>query len=957
MTLTSGNVPTHDWEASRLGSWYTFRPSYACSDSLLLTALCCDDIHEVTPRVFAMAGCDRLILTQVTNIVNNANANGGGGNGGNGGNNGCAYKGFMACNPKEYDGKGGVIALTRWIKKMENVIDNSGCVENQKVKYAASSFVNKALTWWNTQFQARSRKATIGMSWTDFKAFLMKELHPRNEMEKFESMFWNHKMRYVAGLAPEIQGMLRATQPTTIHSAILRAGILIDEAVSCGTLTKGNEKIKGVEESSKQGSRRNDDKRAKVSKGFVAATPRRNGYTGPCPKYAKCWTYHPEGGPCQVCFGCQKPGHFARSFISIDFAPLLNVKPSFVNPGYVIEVVDGKEVEVDRIIRIDWLTKHKAKIVCHEKVVRIPLEVVRYFIRGFVKVFSEDLSGLTPQRQVNFLIDLVLESMPVAKSPYRLAPSKMQELSGQLQELQDKCFIRPSHSPWEAPVLFVKKKDGPLRMCIDYRELNKLTIKNRYPLPRIDNIFDQLQGARYFLKIDLRSVFMDLMNQVCKPYLDRFFIVFIDDIMVYSKSKEEHEVHLRLVLELLKKEKLRAKFSKCEFWLQEVQFLGHAVNQIGIHVDPSMIEEVKAKHQRPSGLLQQLEIPKWKWDKITMDFITVLPRTKSGHDAIWIIVDRLTKSAYFLAMREDYSTVTLTRLYIDEIVARHGVPAEIGESSLIGPELVQETTDKVVLIKEKLKTARDHQKSYADNRHKPLEFEVGDQVLLKVSPWKGMIHFRKKGKLAPRYVGPFEILERISSVAYRLRLPRELSEVHNLFHVSNLKKCLADANLHVPLDEIKIDKTLHFVEEPVEIMDHEVKTLKRRCDNINVVSLTDDQLCIRRIDKMSRDVLTIGSTMRIPLLFRGEYLQWSERFMNYLEEQTDGEEMINLIKNGDQPLPTYAIMMRQNKNLLDINIDALYNVLKQKKSNVNDAMKSKKKAVVITSDPLALVAE
>ncbi|GJS07399.1 ty3-gypsy retrotransposon protein [Tanacetum coccineum] len=153
--------------------------------------------------------------------------------------------------------------------------------------------------------------------------------------------------------------------------------------------------------------------------------------------------------------------------------------------------------------------------------------------------------------------------------------------------------------------------------------------------------------------------------------------------------------------------------------------------------------------------------------------------------------------------------------------------AEIGESRLIRLELVQETTDKVVLIKEKLKAERDRQKSYADNRRKPLEFEVGDQVLLKVSPWKGVIRFGKKGKLAPRYVGPFEILERIGPVAYRLRFPEELSSVYDTFHVSNLKKCLADANLHVPLDEIKVDKTLHFVEEPIEIMDREVKSLKR----------------------------------------------------------------------------------------------------------------------------------
>nr|GEZ93122.1 putative reverse transcriptase domain-containing protein [Tanacetum cinerariifolium] len=147
--------------------------------------------------------------------------------------------------------------------------------------------------------------------------------------------------------------------------------------------------------------------------------------------------------------------------------------------------------------------------------------------------------------------------------------------------------------------------------------------------------------------------------------------------------------------------------------------------------------------------------------------------------------------------------------------------AEIGKSRLIGPEIVQETTNKVVLIKEKLKAARDHQKSHTDNRRMPLEFEVEDQVLLKVSPWKGVIRFRKKGKLAPRYVRQFEIFERVGPVAYRLRLPKELSSVHNTFYVSNLKKCLANANLHVPLDEIKVDKTLCFVKEPIEIIDHE----------------------------------------------------------------------------------------------------------------------------------------
>ncbi|GJT49804.1 putative reverse transcriptase domain-containing protein [Tanacetum coccineum] len=267
-------------------------------------------------------------------------------------------------------------------------------------------------------------------------------------------------------------------------------------------------------------------------------------------------------------------------------------------------------------------------------------------VRDFPEVFPEDLPGLPPARPVEFQIDLILGAAPVARAPYRLAPSKMKELSEQLQELSDKGFIRPSSSPWGAPVLFVKKKDGSFRMCIDYRELNKLTVKNRYPLPRIDDLFDQLQGSSIYSKIDLRSgyhqlrvreqdipktafrtryghyefqvmpfgltnapaVFMDLMNRVCKPYLDKFVIVFIDDILIYSKDEKEHEEHLKVILELLKKEKLYAKFSKCEFWIPKVQFLGHVIDSRGIHVDPAKIESIKdwASPKTPTEIRQFL---------------------------------------------------------------------------------------------------------------------------------------------------------------------------------------------------------------------------------------------------------------------------------------------------------------------------------------------------------------
>ncbi|GJR79736.1 putative reverse transcriptase domain-containing protein [Tanacetum coccineum] len=461
--------------------------------------------------------------------------------------------------------------------------------------------------------------------------------------------------RYIRGFPERIKGNITSLRPTTLHDAINMARELVEQAIQGKAAREKDCRVR------------------------ILAT---------------------SGNALQdvTCFGCGEKGHYRhnvlfdsdaeRSFVSIEFTPFIDISPASLNTSYEVELADGKIVSTNTVLRgctlalfshvfkidllptrlgsfdvivgMDWLSYHRAVIVCYEKIVRIPLpngEILEIHgerpekdpnslscikadekrlddirtVRDFPEVFPDDLTGLPPVREIEFRIDLIPGALPVVKSPYRLAPSEMQELSNQLKDLQEKGFIRPSHSPWGAPVLFVKKKDGALRMCIDYRELNKLTIKNRYPLPRIDDLFDQLQGACCFSKIDLRSgyhqlrvreedipktafrtryghfeftvmpfgltnapaVFMDLMNRVCKPYLDKFVIVFIDDILIYSKSEEEHEAHLKTILDLLKEEKLYAKFSKCEFWLKEVQFLGHVVNRDGIHVDPSKVESVK----------------------------------------------------------------------------------------------------------------------------------------------------------------------------------------------------------------------------------------------------------------------------------------------------------------------------------------------------------------------------
>ncbi|KAL5538486.1 hypothetical protein UlMin_044642 [Ulmus minor] len=238
-------------------------------------------------------------------------------------------------------------------------------------------------------------------------------------------------------------------------------------------------------------------------------------------------------------------------------------------------------------------------------------------------------------------------------------------------------------------------------------------------------------------------------------------------------------------------------------------------------------QKIKAEHQRPAGVLQPIEIPEWKWEQISMDFVVGLPKTSNGYDAIWVIVDRLTKSAHFLPIKITYSLEQLADLYVKEIVRLHGVPISIISdrdsrftSAARGVNIYRLLNSHITI------TAQSRQKSYADRRRRPLEFKEGDYVFLKVAPMKGVMRFGKKGKLSPRYIGPFEILERIGRVAYKLALPSELASVHNVFHVSMLRKYVSDPSHVLESEPIEVREDLTYQEQPVQILDRKDKALR-----------------------------------------------------------------------------------------------------------------------------------
>nr|GEV70030.1 reverse transcriptase domain-containing protein [Tanacetum cinerariifolium] len=576
-----------------------------------------------------------------------------------------------------------------------------------------------------------------------------------------------------------------------------------------------------------------------------------------------------------------------RSFLSTTFSALLDVAPSTLDTSYAIELayrrvletniifrgcmlgllghpfnIDLMPVELgsfDVIIDMDWLAKYHALIVCDEKVACIPYEdesKVKFLGHMIdnegihvdpVKIEAiKDWAPMTKLTQKNVKFDWGEKAeAAIQLLKQKLCSASILALPGGSENFVVYCDA--SHKGLGA-VLMQKEK------VIAYASR-------------------QLKRSKL---LRVRALVMTIGLNLPKKILSA----------QSEATKEENFIN----------EDLQGMINKLEPRADGTLCLNN--QKIATYVGMCLTcAKVKIEYHKASSLLVQPEIPQWKWENITLDFVTKLPKTAAGQDTIWVIVDRLTKSAYFLPMREDDTLEKLTRQYLKEVVSNHGVPV-----SIISDHDGKFTSHFWKSLNKALGTRLDMSIAYHPEtdgqsertiqtledmlRACVLDFGKGDKVMLKVSPWKGVIRFGKRGKLNHRYIGPFKILARVGTVAYRLELLEQLSRVHSTFHVSKVKKCMADEPLAIPLDEIQVDDILNFIEEPIEIMDHEELILI---------------FCPK--EKMSRDVLTVGSIMRIPLLYRGEYSQWVERFMNYLEEQTDGEAMINLIRNGDQPLP------------------------------------------------------
>nr|GEU30720.1 hypothetical protein [Tanacetum cinerariifolium] len=873
----------------------------------------------------------------------------------------CTYSDFMKCQPLNFKGMEGVVVLTQWFEKIETAFCISNCFVKNQIKFSTCTLLGSALTWWNYHIMTVGPEVAYAMTWADLKKKMTEKYCPRELALLCVRMFLeesNKSERYVGGLPDIIHGSVVASKPKKMQEAIEMATELMD---------KKNHTF---------AERGNAITPAKVyAMGCAGTNPDSNVVTS---------TFLLNNRYASILFDTGVD----KTFVSTAFSSQFAITPTTLNYYYDVELADGRIIRLNTILRgctLNFLNQP------------LNIDLMPVELGSFDAIIGRDCDYGNDTR-INII-----------------SCTKMQKY------LLKGCHVFLAHLTTKKTQDKSEKKrleNAIISYCVHEEDILKTAFRTRYGLY-------EFQVMQFGLR-NTSTVFMDLINRVCKPYLDKFMIVFIDDILIYSKNKKEHKEHLKAILELLKKdefapilalpegsedfvvycdnshktkaqkqkiiknedfggmlvenskdpEKLRTKklepcadgtlFLNGRSWLpcygdlrtmimheshkskysihlgsdkmyqdlKKLYWWPNMKTDIATYVSKCLTcAKVNDEHQRSSGLLVQ-QIPKWKWDNITMDFVTELPKSPQGHGTIWVIVDRLTKSAIFVPIRETDPLEKLARMYLKEALG-----TKLDMSTAYHPETGGQSERTIQTLEDMLcACVIDFGKGWAN--HLPLvEFSYKIVIMLASRPHhlrhfmiKSVIHlfvglkleklnslvqkkfkkqlrrssksnkgFKPHGMLNPKYVGPLKLVEKVGSVAYKFELPQELSRVHNTFYVSNLTKCHVDEPLVVPLDGLKFDNKLHFVEEPIEIIDQEVKRLKRShilivkglrnanhtqtLDFIDIYGrfVYDDNLIQRRYSNTKKAFLTTPSSSAISTAF------FSNNVIQDFQENSDDE--------------------------------------------------------------------